>query len=189
LLQLDLDAKSPKKGVSWLMIAALIVPLIQRLLLLFFWKFASSRIEAGIIYGTLLVTAGLLALDWSHCPPTDLRGRPRESNGMAFTVLLGVWWFCSLSGIWAFVYPWVYYRRSQFGGKNLTIAAVVIGLFFLFAPACRYLVNPDLLPPCDDPQITRLLRERVREFDLGTSDFRIGRQREVSYDPVQKTRQ
>src|SRR5262249_2534208 len=138
----------------------------------------STAVELGLVIGTIVITAILLAIDAAAMGKIDLEGKPREG---AVAVLVGVLL------LWIVFYPASFFRRRHFGRPNLGILALVVVVIFAGGPVVGKLLDLGILPggappSCTSPEVIRLLDETLRKSLAGPSIKSIHGHKEVQYD-------
>src|SRR5260370_1265879 len=99
-----------------LAVLALLLPLVAQGVVLA-CRFDSWGIEMALGWGTVVVTALVLAVDAAFLGTIDLQGTPRSSPIALFFGLLIIWIVC---------YPVAFFRRRHFGRPNLGPLALVV---------------------------------------------------------------
>jgi hypothetical protein len=165
-----------------LAVLALLLPLAAQGLALA-CHFDSLDIGIALGYGTVIVTALLLAVDAGFLGTFDLQGTRRCTPGALFFGILLFWIIC---------YPVAFFRRRHFGRPNLGPFAVLVAGFFLGAPYLhnftRFGVSGNEVPTCASREVIRMVDDLIRKSDMGPSVQSISGHREISYDRVRQTR-
>jgi hypothetical protein len=165
-----------------LAVAALLVPLVAQGLMLAF-RFDSVGIELALSWGTVAVTALLLAVDAAFLGSTDLNGVQRSSPIGLFFGMLFLWIVC---------YPVAFFRRRHFGRPNLGPLALLVAAFFIAVPFvsnfARFGIVGAGVPTCNSKEVVALVDDIIRKSDLGASVVSISEHKEISYDPAKQIR-
>jgi hypothetical protein len=140
-------------------------------------------IQTALSWGSVIVTAGLLAVDAALLGRVDLKGVQRGSPaGIFLGVLL----------LWIVGYPVAFFRRRHFGRPNLGPLALLVAVFFVGAPLLHNLIHFGVIdsgvPTCDSREVVNLVNDLVRSSPIGPSVQSISDHKEIQYDPVAQTR-
>jgi hypothetical protein len=177
----DIQIRRTAHGET-LAVLALLVPLIAQGLLLAY-QFNSSRVEMALLWGTIAVTAFVLAVDAAFLGTTDLDGDERCGPVALFFGMLLLWIVC---------YPVAFFRRRHFGRPNLGPLAILVAGFFVAVPFVRefktFGIGGNGVPTCTSPEVTGLVADLIRKTTIGPSVQSITGHREISFDPVAKVR-
>ncbi|HEY7423137.1 MAG TPA: hypothetical protein VH682_02745, partial [Gemmataceae bacterium] len=130
-----------------LVVLALLLPLVAQGLALA-CHFDSLGIEMALSWGTVIVTALVLAVDAEFLGPIDLQGTHRCTAGALFFGILLFWIIC---------YPVAFFRRRHFGRMNLGPFAVLVAGFFVGAPVLynftRFGIAGEGVPTCTSREV------------------------------------
>jgi hypothetical protein len=85
----------------------------------------SLGLQPALNWGSVIVTAVILAVDAALLGRVDLKGVRRASPLVIFLGVLLLWIVC---------YPAVFFRRRHFGRPNLGPLALLVAVFFIGAP-------------------------------------------------------
>ncbi len=189
LPDIKIKAAAPSEMLA---VAALVLPLVVQCVL-FLGVVESETIGKVLSWGTVFVTALLLAIDAYHLGPIDVQGRERGGTiPLFFGMLL----------LWLVFYPLAYFRRRHFGRPNIGPLAIVVALIFVASPFAKEMfpigrlgeglfhqpAKDDEPPACDSPDVKVLLNDLIRKGPLKDGVRSIGGHREVKHDRVAKTR-
>jgi hypothetical protein len=165
-----------------LAVLALLLPLVAQGLILA-CHFDSVGIETALSWGTVAVTALMLAVDAAFLGSTDLRGTQRAHPGGLFLGMIL---------LWIVVYPMVYFRRRHFGRPNLGPLALLVAVFFVAVPFVHNFGQFGLVvagvPTCTSKAVTNMVDDLIRQSALGPSVQSITDHRETSYDSSKQLR-
>jgi hypothetical protein len=165
-----------------LAVLALLLPLAAQGLILA-CHLDSVGIEVALSWGTVAVTALVLAVDAAFLGTTDLRGTQRSSPGALFFGMLLIWIIC---------YPATFFRRRHFGRPNLGPLALLVAGFFVAVPFlhnyARFGIAGDGVPTCTSREVVSMVDDIIRKSDVGPSVLSISDHRELSHDPVNQIR-
>jgi hypothetical protein len=143
----------------------------------------SLGIGMALSWGTVVVTALLLAVDAAYLGTIDLKGTQRSIPGALFFGILLFWIIC---------YPVAFFRRRHFGRPNLGPLAVLVAGFFVGAPVLynftRFGVAGEGVPTCTSREVTGMVDDIIRKSPMGPSVQSISGHREIRYDSVNQTR-
>jgi len=185
---LPLESTRPEANIrrsdhgETLAVLALLLPLVAQGLALA-CHFDSLGIELALGWGTVAVTALVLAVDAAWLGTIDLQGTTRSSPVALFFGMLLLWIIC---------YPVAFFRRRHFGRPNLGPLAVLVAGFFVAVPFLhnftRFGVMAGGVPTCTSREIIAMVDDLIRKSPLGPSVQSISDHREISYDRVSQTR-
>jgi hypothetical protein len=165
-----------------LAVLALLLPLVAQGLILA-CHFDSVGIELALGWGTVGLTALVLAVDAACLGTTDLHGIQRSSPVALF---LGMLLF------WIIFYPVTFFRRRHFGRPNLGPLALLVAGFFVAAPFlhnfARFGIAGDEVPTCTSREVIGMLDDLIRKSAVGHSVQSISGHRELSYDSANQIR-
>ena len=165
-----------------LAVLALLLPVVA-IAVTFAWHFNSLGIELAIGWGTVAVTALLMAIDAAFLGRVDLGGTER-----AGPVAL----FFGMCFLWVLGYPVAFFRRRHFGRPNLGPLALVVAVCFVAAPFIQNFLRFGVLgagvPSCTSREVIDMVNDSIRDSPDGPSVQSISGHREVSHDPANKTR-
>jgi hypothetical protein len=172
----------PNEHGETLAVLALLLPLVAQGLILA-CHFDSVGVELALSWGTVLVTALVLAVDAGFLGTTDLRGTQRCSPGALFLGMLP---------LWIVFYPVAFFRRRHSGRPNLGPLALLVAGFFVAVPLlhdyARFGVAGDGVPTCTSREVTGMVDDIIRKSAVGPSVQTISGHREISHDPVNHIR-
>ena len=165
-----------------LAVLALLLPVVA-IAVTFAWHFNSLGIELAIGWGTVGVTALLMAIDAAFLGRVDLGGTER-----AGPIAL----FFGMCFLWVLGYPVAFFRRRHFGRPNLGPLALVVAVCFVAAPFIQNFLRFGVLgagvPSCTSREVIDMVNDSIRDSPDGPSVQSISGHREVSHDPAKKTR-
>jgi hypothetical protein len=165
-----------------LAVLALLLPVVAQGLILA-CRFDSPGLELALSWGTVAVTALLLAVDAALLGTTDLHGTQRSSPGALFLGMFLLWIVC---------YPVTFFRRRHFGRPNLGPLALLVAAFFVGAPflhnLARFGIAGDGVPTCTSREVVGMVNDIIRQSTVGPSVQSISDHREISYDPANQIR-
>jgi hypothetical protein len=142
-----------------------------------------SGIEMALSWGTVAVTALLLAADAALLGPVDLQRSRRASPAALFFGMIFLWIVC---------YPVVFFRRRHFGRPNLGPLAILVAVFFVAVPFVhqfrRFGVVNGGPPTCTSREVTTMVDDMIRKSAIGPSVLSISGHREISHDLVGQSR-
>lgn len=165
-----------------LAVLALLLPLVAQSIALA-CRFDSLGIGLALGWGTILVTAILLAVDAACLGTTDLQGTQRGGPGLLALGVILLWIVC---------YPVAFFRRRHFGRPNLGPLAILVALFFVAAPFVQqymaFGVFAGDVPSCTSREVIGMVNDIIRKTPLGPSVRSISGHREISFDAVSQTR-
>jgi hypothetical protein len=165
-----------------LAVLALLLPLVARCLLLAY-PFDSWWVVMALNWGTVGVTALLLAVDAALMGTFDLKGTRRGSPAALFIGVLALWIVC---------YPVAFFRRRHFGRPNLGLLAVLVAGFFVGVPFAQQFLAFGVLgggpPTCTSREVVAMVDDLIRKGYQGPPVQSITGHREISYDPASQTR-
>ena len=177
----DINIRRGDHGET-LAVVALLVPLVVQSLALA-CQFDSLGISMALSFGTVIVTAILLAVDADYLGTIDLQGTHRCTPVRLFFGILLLWIIC---------YPAAFFRRSHFGRPNLSLFAVLVAGYFVGAPYlhnfARFGVAGNDVPTCTSREVISMVDDSIRKSPMGPSVQSISGHRELSYDRVRQTR-
>jgi len=165
-----------------LAVLALLLPVLA-IAVTFAWNFSSLGIDVAIGWGTVAVTALLLAIDAAFLGRVDLQGTERAGPiALFFGMFL----------LWILGYPVAFFRRRHFGRPNLGPLALVVAVCFVAAPFVQSFLRLGVLgvgvPSCTSPEVVTMVDDIIRTSQIGPSVQSISGHREVSHDPAKKNR-
>jgi hypothetical protein len=165
-----------------LAVFALLLPLVAQGLILA-CHFDSLGIALALSWGTIAVTALVLAVDAAFLGTTDQHGTQRASPlALFFGILL--FWFIG--------YPVAFFRRRHFGRPNLGPFALLVAAFFIAVPFLhnyvRFGTAGDGVPTCTSREVIRMVDGIIRKSTVGPSVQSISDHREINHDPVNQVR-
>jgi len=165
-----------------LAVFALLLPLVAQGVILA-CHLDSVGINMALGYGTIAVTALLLAVDAAFMGTIDLHGTQRSSPVALFFGMLFLWIIC---------YPVTFFRRRHFGRPNLGPLALLVAGFFVGAPLlhnfARFGVAGDGVPTCTSREVVAMVDGIIRQNPVGPSVRSISDYRETSHDPANQIR-
>src|SRR5262245_48641923 len=134
-------------------------------------------------WGTIAVTALVLAVDAAFMGTTDLHGAQRSSPvALFFGVLL----------LWIVFYPVTFFRRRHFGRPNLGPLALLVAGFFVAVPFfhnfARFGIAGDGVPTCTSREVIGMVDDIIRQSAVGPSVQSIRDHREISHDAANQIR-
>jgi len=143
----------------------------------------SLGIQVALSWGTVVVTALLLAADAACLGSTDLRGTQRCSPVALFFGMFLLWIVC---------YPVAFFRRRHFGRPNLGPLAILVAACFVVAPFVQQFLAFGVVgegpPTCTSREVTSMVDGMIRQSPLGPSVQSISGYRELRYDSMNQTR-
>jgi hypothetical protein len=164
-----------------LAVLALLLPLVAQSLALA-CHFDSVGIAMALGWGTIVVTALLLAVDAGFLGTVDLQGTQRCSPvALFFGMLL----------FWIIGYPVAFFRRRHFGRPNLGPLALLVAGFFVAAPFVQQYIAFGVVggaPTCTSREVIAMVDDLIRKSPVGPSVLSISGHREISYDRASQTR-
>ncbi|HMF16250.1 MAG TPA: hypothetical protein VKE98_03545 [Gemmataceae bacterium] len=165
-----------------LAVFALLLPVVVQGVILA-CHFDSVGIGMALGYGTIAVTALLLAVDAAFMGTTDLHGTQRSSPVALFFGMLLLWIIC---------YPVTFFRRRHFGRPNLGPLALLVAGFFVAVPLlhnfARFGIAGGGVPTCTSREVITMVDDIIRQSPVGPSVRSISDHRETSYDRVLQIR-
>jgi hypothetical protein len=165
-----------------LAVFALLLPLVAQGVILA-CHVDSAGIAMALGYGTIAVTALVLAVDAALMGTTDLDGRQRSSPVALFFGMLLLWIIC---------YPVVFFRRRHFGRPNLGPLALLVAGFFVGVPLlynfARFGIAGGGVPTCTSREVIAMVDGIIRQSPVGPSVRSISDHRETSHDPALQIR-
>jgi hypothetical protein len=160
-------------------VLALLLPLLAYCLV-FLGNIDSFETQACLSFGTVFVTALLLAIDAASLGTTDLEGQDRAGPGAIFSGVLLLWVVC---------FPLAFFRRRHFGRPNLGLLALLVAAVFVGAPFLTGGVGRGgELPSCTQSEVISLVNEMIQKSPMGPSVSSIHGHLEVNYDKAAKVR-
>ena len=165
-----------------LAVLALLLPVMAQALALA-WRFDSMGIEMALSWGTVIVTAVLLAVDAALLGSIDMKGTQRSGPGALFLGMLLLWIVC---------YPVVFFRRRHFGRPNLGPLAIVVAAFFVGAPFVQQFMHFGFVgsgvPTCDSREVIAMVNDIIRKSSIGPSVQSISDHRGISSGEAAESR-
>jgi hypothetical protein len=165
-----------------LAVLALLLPLVAQGIALA-CHFDSVGLVMALGWGTVFVTALVLAVDAAFLGTIDLDGTHRSSPVALFFGILLIWIIC---------YPVVFFRRRHFGRPNLGPLAILVAVFFFAAPFIQQFMAFGVLggspPTCTSREVITLVNDLIRQDPIGPSVQSISGHEEISYDSRSQTR-
>jgi hypothetical protein len=160
-------------------VLALLLPLLAYCVV-FLGNINSFETEVCLSFGTVFLTALLLAIDAAYLGSIDLQGTPRAGPGVIFAGVLLLWVVC---------YPVVFFRRRHFGRSNFGLLALLVAVVFVGAPFFIAGVGQGSGPPsCTSSEVISLVDDMIRKSPMGPSVISIRGHRELNYDQAAKIR-
>jgi hypothetical protein len=177
----EANIRSSEQGET-LAVLALLLPLVAQGLALA-CRFESMGIEIVLGYGTIVVTALILAVDAACLGTVDLHGTQRSGPGSLFFGIIFIWIIC---------YPVAFFRRRHFGRPNLGPLALLVAGFFVAVPMlgnlARFGVAGNGVPTCTSREVISMVDDVIRKSGMVPSAQSISGHRELSYDPATESR-
>jgi len=165
-----------------LAVLALLLPLLAQGLILA-CRFDSLAIGVVLGWGTVIVTAVLLAIDAALLGTIDLQGTRRASPGALFAGIFLLWIVC---------YPVAFFRRRHFGRPNLGVFAIVVAVFFVAVPFVQEFMSFGTIgggpPSCTSREVIIMVDNMIRQGNNGAAVLSISGHREIRYDPAGEIR-
>jgi hypothetical protein len=160
----------PGSGLSWLVPAALVLPVITGTVLLFV---KDPSLIGYLTYATLGITALCLALDrW-------LRPVPNPGSLDKYPVVL----FLVMVAVWVVAYPAAFFSRQPGRRNPLGWISILVAVFFVACMTVPKLLEEYAGLSCDHPKVQAIVSDLVRQqpFAWGIQQFRsFG---EIGHDP------
>jgi hypothetical protein len=170
------------RGSETLAVLALLMPALAVGVLLA-WRFESATLDLAVSYGTVILTALMLAADAALLGSIDLQGH-RRASPLAL--------FFGMIFLWIIFYPAAFFRRRHFGRPNLGLLAILVAVFFVAVPFLHDFKHLGVfgngVPTCDSPEVVSMVEDIIRKGSAGPSVQSVSGYREISYDPVNQTR-
>jgi hypothetical protein len=165
-----------------LAVLALLLPLVAQGLALA-CRFDSWRIQMALSWGTIVVTALVLAVDAAFLGTKDLQGTHRNGPVAVFFGMLF---------IWIIGYPLAFFRRRHFGQPNLGPLAILVAGFFVAVPFVQQymasrVVGGDVAT-CTSAEVKAMVEDMIRQSPKGQLVQSVGQYRETHYDRATQTR-
>jgi hypothetical protein len=177
----DADIQRSSHGET-LAVLSLLLPVIAEGVSLA-WRSDSQAIPLALTWGTVPVTALLLAVDAGFLGTTDLTGT-RRANPVAL--------FFGIFLLWILFYPAAFFRRRHFGRPNLGPLSLLVAAFFVGAPIVnnftRFGVITADVPTCTSREVVSMVDDMIRKSAMGPSVQSISGHKEISFDRTQQTR-